>query len=76
MSKAKPVVTLTPEILNAFTTVLKAIVSADELNEQRSNHDGATQMLNDLFNSVPQYEFERFAQIIQDANDPEFRSPK
>jgi hypothetical protein len=60
---------LTTEQITSFQKLVETITSV-------KNHDEYVEMLNDLYYSVNSEKFETFAQIINDANDSEFRCPK
>lgn len=63
--------------IEKFAAIVRQIVDADNNYQESGNCDAGTQLLNDLYScGVSQEEFERFAQIVQDANDPDCRSPK
>jgi hypothetical protein len=57
---------------------LRAVVEAIlRLAGDQDNHDAddeRIEMLNQIYEVVPAEDFERFAQIIADANNPDYRS--
>lgn len=73
--KVEPI-KLTVEQITAFQSVVRSILDTDKRQEDAEDYDGHTEMLNQLFYSMPEHEFEAFKRIIQDADDAEFRSPK
>ena len=67
---------LPQDTIAKFKEVVMVVLAVDDAQEVAGDHDGATDLLQQLHASVLPEHFERFAQIIADANDPDFRCPK
>lgn len=68
---------LTAEELAAFVAVAKSVLKVDDDHQSARHYDASTHMLNQLWScGLSHEEFERFAQIVGDAADSDFRCPK
>ena len=62
--------------IDNFKSIVAAVLNVDDRNSQSNNFNDAVKVLNQLYNSVKTEDFERFVDIICQANVSEFRSPK
>lgn len=75
-SKPKP---LSDEAVALFRQMVLCINGLDDVHEAVQSGKGwepHSAMCKQLYNSVSGEEFEQFLRIMQDANDPDVRSPK
>jgi len=68
---------LTDEQVLLFWEVVRDVARASKDCEKKQDYEGHTAMLNQLYHcGVDRDDFDEFLMVLQDASDPDTRSPK
>jgi hypothetical protein len=78
MAKKKSVHTppLSQDVITKFKEVVDAVLAMEEAFIEKDDFEGSIDLLQQLNGSVLDEHFDRFAQIIDAANDPDMCCPK